>query len=112
MHVGEEHIATTLIEYGDMLINLHLADTNRGALGTGFLDLDLIQMALYIVGYNNENCFCSAEPLGPGGNPYKAMHERTDEKVLDTMVERSASYFYEREQEILNASEEELEKLV
>ena len=63
---GEEHISSTILEYGDMIINLHLADTNRRALGMGSLDLDLILMALYTVGYNIEGCFCTPEPLGAG----------------------------------------------
>jgi len=112
MMLGEEHIASTILEYGDMLINLHLADSNRRALGTGSLDLDLILMALYLVGYNRDECFCSAEPLGVGANPYVAMHEIQDPVSLDELVRQTASYFYERESELLDASIEELAQLI
>jgi sugar phosphate isomerase/epimerase len=112
MMLGEEHIASTIVEYGDMLINLHLADSNRRALGTGALDLDLVIMALYLAGYNREECFCSAEPLGVGSNPYQAMHELQDPAALDELVGQTASYFYERESELLDASTEELEQLL
>ncbi|MCL5987059.1 MAG: sugar phosphate isomerase/epimerase [Actinobacteria bacterium] len=105
---GEEHIASTILEYGDMMINLHLADTNRRALGTGSLDLDLILMALYIVGYNNDSCFCSPEPLGAGSDPYSVMYGSPDPKVLDELVRQTASYFYKREEEILSASDSEI----
>ncbi len=105
---GEEHISSTILEYGDIMIDLHLADTNRRALGSGSLDLDLILMALYIIGYNNDSCFCTPEPLGPGGDPYSAMHGTHDPKMLDELVQKSASCFYERQEEILNASDSEI----
>lgn len=105
---GEEHIASTLIEYRDLIINLHLADTNRRALGTGSLDLDLVIMALYIAGYNSEDCFCTPEPLGAGSDPYVAMYGTPDTKILDDLVKKTASYFYEREEEILNASDNDI----
>lgn len=108
MLAGEEHISSIIIEYGDYLINLHMADSNRMALGKGSLDLDLVLMALYVIGYNNDNCFCTPEPLGPGGDPYPQMYGRPDSKVLDNLVEQTASTFYEREEEILGASESEL----
>ena len=62
---GESHISDTILNYGDYLINLHMADTNRMALGTGMLNLDLIIMSLYLINYNNKKAFLSAEPLGP-----------------------------------------------
>jgi sugar phosphate isomerase/epimerase len=105
---GEEYISSTILEYGDMIINLHLADTNRCALGTGSLDLDLVLMALYVVGYNNEDCFCTPEPLGAGSNPYSAMYGTPDPRTLDELVKQTASYFYEREKEILDASDDEI----
>lgn len=108
MLVGEEHISATIIEYGDYLTNLHMADTTRMALGKGCLDLDLVLMALYVIGYNNDKCFCSPEPLGPGGDPYPQMYGRPDPEVLDKLVEQTASTFYEREEEILSAWDDEL----
>ncbi len=107
---GEEHIAGTIIDYGDMLTNLHMADTNRGFFGAGFLDFDIIIMALYVVGYNNDRCFCTPEPLGPGSSPYDAMYGSPDSEILDKLAERTASYFYNREEEILNAEESELKR--
>ncbi|MGD8649368.1 MAG: sugar phosphate isomerase/epimerase family protein, partial [Desulfobacterales bacterium] len=65
----EPHIGEALISCGEMLTNLHLADTNRRGLGTGSLDLDMVIMALYVIGYNNQNYFCTLEPLAGGANP-------------------------------------------
>ncbi len=104
MLTGETHIAETILDYGDYLTNIHMADTNRMALGRGMMDLDTILKALYITGYNNEDCFCTPEPLGPGGDPYPAMHGIQDPKALDLMVSETAQYFRNRESAILSTS--------
>jgi sugar phosphate isomerase/epimerase len=107
---GEQHMPSVIVEYGDMLTNLHMADTNRRALGTGFLDLDMVLMALYVAGYNNDKCFCSAEPLGPGGDPYDQLYGAPDPDMLDNLVGQTARYFYEREEVILTADPEDLKR--
>ncbi len=101
MLVGESHMAQAILDAGDMLTNLHMADSNRCALGDGFLDLDTIIMALYLIGYNNDRCFVTPEPLGPGGDPYPAMNAKPERDKLDQMVMKTASYFKEREQAVL-----------
>ena len=53
MQSEESHIAAAVLDAGEQLVNLHMADSQRGALGTGFLDLDRIIKALYLIGYNN-----------------------------------------------------------
>jgi D-psicose/D-tagatose/L-ribulose 3-epimerase len=100
MQSEESHLGNALIEAGSMLTNLHLADSNRCALGDGSLDLDMVIMALYLIGYNNDYCFCTPEPLGPGGDPYPAMFGKPDHKVLNKLVGDSARYFRERESEL------------
>ena len=97
MFHGEEHIGETILKYGDYLINLHMADTNRRALGSGMINLDVIIMALYLIGYNNKKAFCTAEPLGPGSNPYYQMNGISNPKVLDKLVEETTVSFYKRE---------------
>lgn len=110
MLASEEHLTTTLLDTGEFLVNLHLADTNRRGLGRGHLDLDPVLMALYAIGFDAPGRFCTPEPLGAGGNPYRAMHDPPDAEALDKLVAETAQCFYEREQEILAASEEELLK--
>ena len=94
---GEEHIGETIINYSDYLVNLHMADTNRMALGSGMLNLDIVIMALYLIRYNEKNAFCSAEPLGSGADPYIQMNGPSDSDMLDKLVKDTASYFYKRE---------------
>ncbi len=52
MQAEESHIGEAILQAGDRLVNLHLAESNRCALGEGSLDLDTIIMALYVIGYN------------------------------------------------------------
>lgn len=103
MQNEESHISTAILDAGQQLTNLHLADSNRCALGDGSLDVDTMIMALYAIGYNRPGCFISPEPLGPGGDPYPAMHGKTDPKILDDMVRKTADYLRQRETYLLES---------
>ena len=98
MQVEEDHIGATIWQSGEKLTNLHLADSNRRALGLGSLDIDTIIMALYLIGYNNEDCFATAEPLGPGGDPYSAMFGSPEKDLLDDLVKTTVATWNEREE--------------
>lgn len=100
MQSEESNVAQALLDAGDMLINLHLADSNRCALGEGSLDLDAILMALYILDYTDGQRFITPEPLGPGGDPYPAMFGKPDAELLDKLVSDTVSYWRERENQI------------
>jgi sugar phosphate isomerase/epimerase len=102
MQAEENQIGMAILEAGDMLTNLHMADSNRRALGEGSLDLDTIIMALYLVNFNRPGCFVTPEPLGPGGDPYPAMNNIPNQAALDKMVSQTASYFREREEAVLS----------
>jgi sugar phosphate isomerase/epimerase len=101
MQTSEAHIGSAILEAESLLVNLHMADSNRLALGKGHLDLDTIIMALYLIGYNREGCFVTPEPLGPGGDPYRAMNGVPDPAVLDALVSNTVRYFREREEQLL-----------
>jgi len=103
MQSEESHIGTAILEAGAMLTNLHLADSNRCALGDGSLDVDTMIMALYVIGYNQPGCYVTPEPLGPGGDPYPAMHGKPDPKRLDRLVNTTAKYFREREKVLVQS---------
>lgn len=100
MQVEEDNINETIWKHGARLTNLHLADSNRRALGLGSLNIDTLIMALYLIGYNNESCFATPEPLGPGGAPYPAMFGRPDSVLLDDLVKTTVSTWNEREEYI------------
>lgn len=101
MQSEESHIGEAILNAGEQLVNLHMADSNRCALGDGSLDLDVIIMALYLIGYNREGRFVTPEPLGPGGAPYPAMYGKPDKVLLDRLVFQTARYFREREDALL-----------
>jgi sugar phosphate isomerase/epimerase len=103
MQTEEPSIAGAILEAGDLLANLHLADSNRCALGDGSMDLDAVLMALYLIGFNVGANFATPEPLGPGGNPYPAMYGKPDKALLDRMVARTARHFREREDAVLGS---------
>jgi len=101
MQSEESHIGSAILDAGEMLTNLHLADSNRCALGEGSLDIDTVIRALYLIGYNRPGCFVTPEPLGPGGDPYPAMHGKPNPATLDHLVQQTARYFREREEAVL-----------
>ncbi|NLF32826.1 MAG: sugar phosphate isomerase/epimerase [Planctomycetes bacterium] len=103
MSSEEAHLGLALLDAGGQLTNLHMADSNRCALGEGSLDLDTIIRALYLIGYNRPGCYVTPEPLGPGGDPYPAMHGRPDRKALKHLVSQTAAYFRQREQAVLES---------
>lgn len=105
---GEDHLGEVLLAHGDRVVNLHMADTNRRAIGDGLLDVDVLIMALYAIGYQRHDRWCTPEPLGAGGNPYAAMNLPPDVDSLEHMVGTTATTFYEREEEVLNAGDDEL----
>ena len=97
MQAEESHIGQAILDAGEQLTNLHMADSNRCALGDGSMDIDTIIMALYVIGYNRKGCYVTPEPLGPGGDPYPAMHGKTNPHILDELVEKTIFCFRERE---------------
>jgi sugar phosphate isomerase/epimerase len=101
MQSEESHIGEALINAGEMLMNLHFADSNRSALGEGSLDVATIIRALYVIGYNRPGRYVTFEPLGPGGDPYPAMYGRPDKAKLDALVSKSISYFRDCEDLVL-----------
>lgn len=100
MQAGESNIAEALVAAGDRLVNLHLADSNRCALGAGEMDIDSIIMALYLIGYTEGRRFATPEPLGPGADPYPAMFGQPDEALLNRLVKDSVAYWRSREAEL------------
>lgn len=101
MQVEEPNIPLAVLEAGDRLTNLHLADSNRRGLGQGSLDLDTVIKALYVIGHNAEGHYVTPEPLGPGAGPYPAMHSLQDPVMLDRLVSGTVSYWRQREEAIL-----------
>lgn len=101
MQSEERHIGEAILAAGDQLANLHFADSNRCALGEGSIDVCTIIRALYVIGFNEGDRFVTFEPLGPGGDPYPAMHGKPDKQKLDALVSTSIRYFHDCEELVL-----------
>jgi len=56
---------------------------------------------LYLIGYNTPGRYVTPEPLGPGGNPYLAMYGKPEKAALDRLVNQTAAYFRQREEELV-----------
>jgi sugar phosphate isomerase/epimerase len=97
MSLEEAHIGEAILEAGDRLVNLHLADTNRDALGRGMINLDIVIMAAYLAGMNQEGRFLTPEPLGPYPDPYVLANSLCQTEVMDRLVEQTVHYFRARE---------------
>jgi len=101
MQTEEQHIGAAILDAGDALTNLHFADSHRGALGEGSLDVKTIIRALYCLGYNRDGYYVTFEPLGAGGDPYPAMYGKPDPATLDHLVHTSIPYFRACEEAVL-----------
>jgi len=94
----ERHIGRAILECGNRLVNLHIADSNRDAPGKGMIDIDTVIMASYLVGMNRPGRFLTFEPLGPYPDPYVLSTQPCNVDVMEKLVSDSVSYFREREE--------------
>jgi len=92
MQSEEPHIGEAILQAGTALANLHVADSNRLAPGAGSMDFATVIKALYILQHAGADFFVTAEPLGPGADPYTARSHRYQERELDAAVEQSVGY--------------------
>ncbi len=70
MNIEEKSLNQAILEAGDLLANLHVADSNRQAVGKGHTDFNEIIRSLKSISYTG---VISLEPLPPVPNPYVAM---------------------------------------
>lgn len=101
MQAEEPYVPDAVLAAGDRLLNLHMADSNRAALGRGSLDIDTIIKALYLIGYNQPGHYVTPEPLGSAPDVYPAMHALHDPSELDDLVFTTVGYWREREEAVL-----------
>jgi len=100
MTLEEDNVGEAILSAGERLANLHLADTNRDALGTGSLDLDTVIMASYLVGMNRDGRFLTPEPLGPFPDPYVLANSPCNVDIMDALVCKTVACFREREEAV------------
>jgi len=101
MLLEESHIGEAMLNAGEKIVNLHIADSNRDAPGTGMIDFDTVIRAAYLIGMNEKGRYVTPEPLGPFPVPYVLAQSPCDVEVMDRLVADTVRYFREREREVL-----------
>jgi len=102
MLTEEEHIGQSILNCASALINLHVADSNRSAPGSGMIDFVTVIRALYLMGYNNRQAFVTCEPLGPVLNPYARVNAFYNAETMDELVRRSMETLCRIEDTLVN----------
>lgn len=97
MNIEEKNLAEAIRRSEGLLVNLHVADSNRQAVGRGHIDFGAIIEALYDIDYQGAVVL---EPLLPVANPYKAISFPHHKKILDTYLEESIQRLKQYEVEI------------
>ena len=97
MNIEEKNIAESIRKTGSLLINLHVADSNRQAVGNGHIDFKAVIRALLDINYQGA---IAMEPLPPVSNPYIAMKMKRFEKLWDEYAGQCISVLKGYEKEI------------
>jgi sugar phosphate isomerase/epimerase len=85
-NIEEPDVAGAIRRAGPALWHLHLADTNRQALGRGHLDLDAVASAVRAVGYRGAAVL---EVTPPGPDPFRSIKDAGSAAVLDAYLTES-----------------------
>jgi D-psicose/D-tagatose/L-ribulose 3-epimerase len=96
MNIEEKDPAEAIRKAGELLINVHIADSNRQAVGYGHTDFRAIIKALKDIGYERA---LALEPLPPVPDPYVAARLSRYQHLRDVYAEECIARLsqYERE---------------
>lgn len=94
MNLEESDPADAIRRAGDLLINVHISDSNRQAVGRGHFDFRGLMKALKDIGYTRT---LALEPLPPVPNPYIAARMKRFANLKDVYAEESIDRLKELE---------------
>lgn len=86
MNIEETNQKQAILEAGNLLANLHVADSNRQAVGKGHTDFAGVISSLKAINYTG---VLSLEPLPPVPNPYVAMKLDRYKAMRDNIARES-----------------------
>lgn len=86
MNIEENNLAEAIITGKEHLVNLHIADSNRQAVGNGHIDFKGIMASLIQINYLGP---VTLEPLPPISNPYFATRNKSYIPVFDAYLKKS-----------------------
>ncbi|HHY46643.1 MAG TPA: sugar phosphate isomerase/epimerase [Firmicutes bacterium] len=95
MNIEESDPIAAVRAAGDLLVNVHIADSNRQAVGRGHFDFVGLMKALKEIGYDRA---LALEPLPPVPDPYVAMKMKRYAEMWDTYAQESINRLKEFEQ--------------
>ena len=96
MNIEESDLAKAIRRCGQLLVNFHVADSNRQAVGEGHIDFGAIIRALKEIHYQGP---LTLEPLPPVPNPYIASGLKRYEPLRDIYAEQSITHLRKLEKE-------------
>lgn len=97
MNIEESDPAEAIRATGNMLINVHIADSNRQAVGRGHYDFAAMMKALKEIGYERS---LALEPLPPVPDPYVAMKMKRYAGLWDVYAKESIDRLRELEKTV------------
>lgn len=83
MNIEDPAPGETVARCADELVHLHIADSNRQAVGRGHFDFKGLLRALQAVRYEGA---LAMEPLPPLSDPYQAMHDGYSAETLELFL--------------------------
>ena len=96
MNIEEKDPAEAIRKAGELLVNVHIADSNRQAVGYGHTDFEAIMKTLKEIGYERA---LALEPLPPVPDPYIAARLKRYQHLRDLYAEECIARLrqYERD---------------
>ncbi len=101
MNIEEADPARAIRQAGSLLINVHIADSNRQSVGRGHTDFRRIMQALVEIGYQGTLVL---EPLPPVPDPYVAIRLKRYTHLRDAFAEESIARLRALEAEACEAA--------
>ncbi|MCR4426443.1 MAG: sugar phosphate isomerase/epimerase [Firmicutes bacterium] len=86
MNIEESDPAGAVLEAEDLLINVHIADSNRQSVGRGHFDFRALMRSLKQIGYERA---LALEPLPPVPDPYMAARMQRFKDLRDVYARES-----------------------
>jgi sugar phosphate isomerase/epimerase len=97
MNIEESDPADAILRCGELLVNFHVADSNRRAVGEGHIDFGVIMRALKEIHYQGP---LTLEPLPAVPDPYIAARLKRYEPFRDIYAEQCITRLRKLEEEI------------
>lgn len=97
MHIEERDPAEAIRKAGDLLVNMHISDSNRETVGRGHTDFQAMMRALKEIEYQGALVL---EPIPPDPNPFLAVRSKTYLPLRDQYAQEGIKVLRTLEQSV------------